>query len=299
LLGIPDHSEFGAVPRLESKKSAQFLGEERNRKPGIGARLVSETYLLIESNWKHPDRKFKPSPKLWVPRIRSEWSRDWNSPEVPLERSAVALFELGRPISGKGWDQGLLWFNQIPVASGIVKGGKGSKAIDLICRKAEEQYDFIELKFPRPDNSSGDTPLYAAMEILKYGLIYLYMAQYPDTLTAAEGWPDEKDLPRGAKARELLEATDVDLCVVAPKRFYSPFELGWLGDELATGLEEFVSKNTFPHLRRMTFRFEHLSDQPFELTLGNGFKFDFTRYKVPNSMWSALKLNDKRTAITR
>jgi hypothetical protein len=58
LLGIPDHSEFGAVPRLESKKSAQFLGEERNRKPGIGARLVSETYLLIESNWKHPDRNF-------------------------------------------------------------------------------------------------------------------------------------------------------------------------------------------------------------------------------------------------
>jgi hypothetical protein len=218
-----------------------------------------------------------------------EWSEKYTALEVPFERSVVALFKfydvLREHIDAKP-DSYLTWFNQIPIASGIVSKREGKNAIDLVCRTARGIYDFVELKIPKPVNGS-ETPLYAAMEILKNGLLYLFTRRHmPDLMR--QGYSPK--LPRARKqgiisATEILEATQVTLCVLAPKYFYKKFNLAWLEGELNKGLKALLANNPVDGLDRMTFRWEHLPDRPFEITGQNGFKLDFTRNHL--DLWDA------------
>lgn len=190
-----------------------------------------------------------------------------------------------------------MWFNQIPVASGLINDVKGSRALDLVCRKASGKYDFIEPKYPRSP-AKMETPLSAAIQILKYGLIYLYIIKYPETLTKARGWPHKGELPlrtEAVDAEEFLKAADVDLCVLAPRWFYSRFELEWMETELARGLTQHVEDERVGKLKRMTFRFEYLNDDVLRVTEGNGFTFDFTRRRIGSGRWAALASSDRET----
>ena len=199
ILGIPkDKVRFGAEPRYKSIASAKFLSSNRGLEQSEQHDIVAEAYELIESDLS--SRKLTPSKKLWVPRVRFDWSTDHETAEVPLERSVAGLFRLYRLLLTENPQADPVWFNQIPVSSGIIQHGKGSRAIDLVCRRSRGQYDFVELKFPK--GAPTETPLFAALEVLKYGLIYLYVLCHPGVLKVP-GWPDKSDMPKNARGKEL------------------------------------------------------------------------------------------------
>ena len=116
------------------------------------------------------------------------------SPEVVLERAiAAACQKAGRTD----------WANQVPVASGLISGASdGRRAIDLVHRRGPRHFELIELKI------ASDTPLYAAVEIIGYGCLWL--------LARAD---------RPARASDLLDADHIDLRVLAPAAYYDRFDL--------------------------------------------------------------------------
>jgi|SRR5208282_3822454 len=280
--------------KLTKGKSPKFshkaASDELSKGPinNVGAELVEKVFQKVEENWKRSPRASKPSEKLWVPRRTLEWSEKFESAEVPLERSAVALFKfynvLHKRIDGHP-NPHLTWFNQVPVASGIVSQRQSRNAIDLVCRTGEGVYDFVELKYPKRGETSdkrralSEMPLNAAMEILKNGLLYLFTRKHLDDLVKLQQYEpklDETEKDHDVEATEILKATKIALCVLAPAYFYNGFDLAWLEGELNEGLAQFFANYGGDRIA-MTFRFESLVDEPFKITEGNGFKLDFTR----------------------
>jgi hypothetical protein len=268
----------GSPPKFGHKAASDQLTKQGNMK--VGVELVREIYDQIELNWAK-SKKPRPAEELWVPRRLPEWSVEWRSAEVPLERSAVALFKFYDVLRERLDDKpnpDLTWFNQIPVASGIVSQREGRNAIDLVCRTARGAYDFVELKFPKRSGSS-ETPLNAAVEILKNGVLYLFTRRHLADLER-QGYRPQlgKDQKlSGIDAREILEANRVTLCVLAPRYFYDAYDLAWLEDELNQGLKDHLTQPIDG--LEMRFCFEYLPDKPFEISPkdGFGFKLDFTR----------------------
>lgn len=162
-----------------------------------GSDLVSVLYRTIQDNYRRGGATANKD------RSRENWrwcslqpqiSPHNRSPEVVLERAiASACQRSGRTD----------WANQIPVASGLIAGARdGRRAIDLVHRRGEGHFEFIELKI------ASDTPLYAAIEIICYGCIWLLARTDPPN-----------------RISELLFAERVDLRVLAPARYYERFEL--------------------------------------------------------------------------
>jgi hypothetical protein len=116
------------------------------------------------------------------------------SDEVRLERTIVKTC-------------GDNWSNQMPVESGLISPGKGKVAIDLVHRDGLSSYSFIELKV-RTNN-----PLYAAIEILQYGLLFVWSR---DNL---------EQLGYVIKKQPVLSATSVRLEVLAPADYYAGLNL--------------------------------------------------------------------------
>jgi len=303
LLGIPDDVEhYGGPPRFMHKAAAKRLTQTR----GVAntASLVDAVYNQVLKTWCRRNAKAVPSEKLWVPRTRKDWSYEFLSAEVPLERSAVELFKFYSVLShriDKEPNPDLMWFNQIPTATGIVSSRETKNAVDLVCRTAKGCYDFVELKFPKK-GSTSETPLFAALEILKSGIAYLFARSHLAELRNVGYEPtiDKIDAEQlKANAVEILEAEHINLCVLAPRYFYDGLEFAWLEAELNAGLKQFLNRNReqLSSLRTMSFRFEYLCDQPFEVTKGigaserSGFKLDFTRHLVP-ATWADMKNSD-------
>ena len=303
LLGIPDDvKHYGHPPRCMRKAAANFLNQAKQAS-GLPL-LVTTIYNQMLQNWCNRNVKAVPTKKLWVPRTRKDWSYEFGSAEVPLERSAVELFKFYSVLSHRIDEQpnpDLMWFNQIPTATGVVSSREIKNAVDLVCRTAKGCYDFVELKFPRKGGVS-ETPLFAALEILKSGIAYLFARSHLAELRNVGYEPtiDKTDAEQlKASALEILEAEHINLCVLAPRYFYDGLEFAWLDAELNAGLEQFLNRNReqLSGLRAMSFRFEYLCDQPFEVTKGigsserSGFKLDFTRHLVP-ATWADMKNSD-------
>ena len=100
-------------------------------------------------------------------------------------------------------------------------------------------YDFIELKV------KDSTPLYAAMEILKYGLVYALCRKNTRVLQ-----PKHKE-------RLLLQATGIHLRVLAPATYYADFDLARFEVSLDKGIGAFGAQEGLPF--EMDFKFETLS----------------------------------------
>ena len=166
--------------------------------------LVSDLYECIESN--HSGRQ--PSRENWRSKRVTTLADHNKSPEVLLERAVAMLGEAGA-MPG--------WLNQVPVASGLIDDRSDKRAaLDLVELK-DETARFVELKW------ESDTPGFAAFEVLRYGLVYLFCR-----INAAEF--DYTD-------RRLMRVGRVDLQVVAPTAFFEKHDLGWLerGLDLAVG----------------------------------------------------------------
>lgn len=151
---------------------------------------------------------------------------DNRSPEVLLERAiANACVAVGRND----------WSNQVPIASGVVRpSAERRRAIDLVHKLAEGHFEFIELKI------ASDTPLYAAFEIISYAGVWL--------LSRREGC-----------GNPLLEAKRIDLRVLAPAAYYSPYSLGRIEQTLNLELQEYGRR----YGAELSFGFEVLP-QAFE-----------------------------------
>jgi hypothetical protein len=194
-----------------------------------GSDLVGILYRTIASNYAQAGASANKE------RSRANWR--WCSlqaqigpgnrnPEVVLERAiAAACRRAGRRD----------WANQIPVASGLINGPSGGRcAIDLVTQRGKRHFEFIELKI------ESNTPLYAAIEIIRYTCLWLLARADPPS-----------------RPSELLEATRVDLRVLAPASYYAPFKLQHLG----VFLNHHLNALGQAHGVTLTFDFDVLPDQ--------------------------------------
>ena len=202
--------------------------------------LFNETYRLIGQNW---DGQAARSKQLW------RWKPNPNCSEKRTEKSEVRL---ERAIIGLA-SEGCLkfedcdWANQMPTSSGLsptIPGTRsnknGPRNIDLIRRRSPTEYDFIELKI------ADKHPLYAAMEILCYAMLYIFCREKKATLQI-----------ENANNRNLLCANTVHLRVLAPVEFYQRCRVEWLS-ELETvfnrGIAQFAASKESG--LKMDFRFD-------------------------------------------
>ena len=123
--------------------------------------LLASIYEMIGSNWD-ASKYHGGSEENWrLNDPRTELARENDSPEVCLERAIVRTMN--------ALERTNVWVNQVPIASGLIHPTSDRiRKIDLVHKLGEGTFEFIELKV------RSDTPLYAAMEILKYALVYAF-----------------------------------------------------------------------------------------------------------------------------
>lgn len=216
--------DIGKPPHYDRKKN--YIRLSKNPKDElIFSELITILYnqilnnreLSIDSYGKLPSREnWRFEKKLEIDSLNT-------SPEVTLERVLVNAF-----------DESLV--NQVPTSSGLV-GPRQDKVrnIDLILRLNEDEFEFIELKV------ASNNPLYAAMEILRYGLLYIYTREHMLELN----YNNEKI---------LLAANTIHLTVLAPYSYY-PYDIQWIEKKMNEGLKQFIKAEISIDLK-MHFSFQ-------------------------------------------
>jgi hypothetical protein len=194
-----------------------------------GSMLVASIYRTIGENYArggasaNKDR----SRQNWRwPSLQTGIAENNVSREIIVERAiAAACKRLGRTD----------WGNQVPVASGLIASAReGRCAIDLVRRRGERHFELIELKI------ASNTPLYAAIEIIGYGC--LWMIAHND---------------RPVRPSALLDADNIDLRVLAPSAFYAQFALKDVEVALDVGVRALGARNGVV----LSFAFELLDER--------------------------------------
>jgi hypothetical protein len=187
--------------------------------------LIRLLLVQVSKNWHK--RKSRSNQNWRLDTKNTEFNKKNTSQEVILERLIVRT-------------PGPDWVNQVPVASGLTKSGGGRRAIDLVHQCGNGRYEFIELKV----NENAGTPLFAAMEILQYGVVYIFSRENAADLGYKVGVG-------------LLGASGIDLKVLAPSDYYKNYNLSWLDKSINRGLETFLRKGDRGF--KMNFKFESIS----------------------------------------
>lgn len=217
---------IGKVPHYKHKASCRKLSVLPPATFDATA-LIEKIYDKVKSNWKK-GINYRPSTKNWRFEPRTNIDVRNGDPEIKLERAIVSTKTQPH----------INWANQTPTSSGFA-GQRADKHrnIDLIHRCEDGAYEFIELKV------NSDTPLYAAMEILQNGVLYIFYRE------------NEQKMKGGlASQKFLLEATVIHLRVLAPYIYYKEYKLGWLEESICNGLKAFLAGRT-PKLQ-MDFKFD-------------------------------------------
>jgi len=188
-----------------------------------GVTLIQEMFRRIESNW--PGNSCRGG-ENWRWEKKTYIDERNSSPEKRFEKTVAA--ECGE------------WYNMIPVASGVLPvAQEGGRRIDLARQCGVGWFEFVELKI----GDKCETPLHAAVEIVGYGLIYLFSRKYRQQL--------------GYDSRNILLSADrISLKVLAPAASYSQGSLAHFESELNRGLVALAATQG-PTLK-MDFRFEQL-----------------------------------------
>jgi hypothetical protein len=189
-----------------------------------GKTLIDTIYRRIVANWPgtpvRGDENWRWEKKTYMDERNS-------SPEKRFEKTVAT--------------ECVEWYNMIPVASGVLpEVQEGGRRIDLARQCSAGWLELVELKV----GDHCDTPLHAAVEIIGYGLIYLFSRRYRKEL----GY-DSRNI--------LLSANRISLKVLAPAISYSQGSLASFEAELNRGLAELVSSQNVDRLT-MDFRFEQL-----------------------------------------
>jgi len=167
-------------------------------------------------------------------RSRENWR--WHRPQpqsAAHNTSAEVVLERAIALTSKNSGRAD-WANQVPVASGLILGAAdGRRAIDLVHQCGERHFELIELKI------ASDTPLYAAVEVIGYGCIWLLARTHPPAVTTS-----------------ILEADHIDLRVLAPPAYYARYDL----TELEAVLDRGCRTLGLRHGVRMSFAFLTLDE---------------------------------------
>lgn len=230
-----DLKSIGKAPHHKHKESCLKLTKEPMKGLDVSA-LIEDMYGKITRNWHESKSRGKDNWR-WKPNTeikKEKKKKSKESKEVILERLIVRT-------AGKEW------VNQVPVSSGLTKVVKlrqsfdKRRAVDLVHRCGEGRYEFIELKV------ASDTPLYAAMEILQYGLLYVFYRENLNVLEPEELTKNEK---------ELLGAKDIQLKVLAPQSYYEGYKLELLEGMIKDRLKAFLAGRKFDFKIEMDFEFQ-------------------------------------------
>jgi hypothetical protein len=184
--------------------------------PAAITQLLIASYEQIRMNWNQWHRAGSDKNWRWEPKKL----KDPNNlrPETVLEKHIVNLSPTLFPDVKD-------WTNQVPVAAGLTSAkDDNGRHIDLVHDCGGGTYEFIELKV-RDSN-----PLFAAMEILKYGLLYVLCRENEDVLTKHQK----------VKNGRLLGAGHIHLCVLAPPSYYVGRPLATFEANLNQGIQDFV-----------------------------------------------------------
>ncbi len=162
------------------------------------------------------------------------------SPELKLERLIVDAC-------------GDSWSNQMPTASGLVGPAADKRAaVDLVYRESATTYSLVELKV------DSDNPLFGAIEILMYGLLFVWSRSNRDRL----GYE--------VKNQPVLAAETLTLAVLAPSDYYRDVKLMNLASAIDDGLADLGGRYELA----LGFKFHEL---------GEDFAFD-SRREVSRSL---------------
>ncbi len=198
------HKSFGTkLTQAPNEFSAVSLLEKLIEKIQSNLKTGSDHRGHSQENWRDKSPKY---------------SHETRNDERDLEHRLAN--EIGE--SDRKWR----WWNQMPIASGLVsKASDKTRAIDLVRQRKNDSnsYQLIELKVTQ----GAGSPLVAVMEILRYGLVYFLLRKTPKPAWFKGEWVDK---------RPIFKAKRVDLCVLAPHKYYDGYELGWLEKELSDGL---------------------------------------------------------------
>jgi len=227
-----DLKSIGKAPHHKHKESYRKLANEPIQKFDAST-LIEKIYEKIETNWRNSSYH-KGSEENWRFEKKRGISSKNKSPEVGLERAIINIPQ-------ELWPDAADWVNQVPTASGLTDpNADGSRRIDLVHKCDDKEYEFIELKI------GSDTPLYAAMEILKYGVLYIFAREHEGASKYVK------------KESDLFKALSIRLRVLAPANYYAD-DLLWLEVCLDRGLANFLTNRT-PRLKlKMDFKFEALA----------------------------------------
>ena len=200
----------GTPPHYRQRAAANEL--TRRETPITGTRAFLEaSYARIHANWLAAiDAGYtNPSKENWRWKRHRSLGADNSSPELKLERAIVNAY-------------GENWSNQMPTASGLTGPAADKRAaVDLVLREDPTSYSLVELKV------NSDTPLFAAVEIVKYGLLFVWSKV------------NQNNLGYEQKLQPVLAADTVTLSVLAPTDYYINFDLTNMASALNNGLVEF------------------------------------------------------------
>ena len=221
---LPDTQTIGKAPHYKHKDACLKL---KSRPEGFNAdALIKRLYRRIEENWRTRRLQRNPSQENWRWKCCTEYKT--KSLEVNREREMIKAHL-------ESLKEGQLprWANQIPVASGLLGSFSDKRrAVDLAhrCEVPEHHsdtcYALIELKI------KSNTPLYAAFEILLYGLLFVFSRCNREVL--------KYDIVR----QPLLWADRLHLRVLAPPGYYDKrsYKLDWLEKDLNKAISRFARR---------------------------------------------------------
>jgi hypothetical protein len=151
------------------------------------------------------------SKENWRKDVKDFLNPDNESDEVCFERNLAKHFKNNNL---QNW-----WWNQMPVASGLVcSNADRRRAIDLVhWDERTGTYDLIELKI------ASNSPVYALMEIILYGLVYLVVRDNPIYLSEQ------------SKTSAVFQAKKINLRVLAPRKYFEGYDLRRFEQELNAG----------------------------------------------------------------
>jgi hypothetical protein len=215
-------TSIGRTPQYFHKTSASRLAA---KPPAFdGASLIRQIDDQIERNWLQArvNGQIRPA---------SSQNWRWKKQLYISEHNESREKKTEKKIADECDDN---WVNQVPTSSGLLNSTSDRAcSIDLVHRVSASEFEFVELKI------DSDTPLFAAFEILKYGMMFVFSRRHSTEL----GYN-----PAG----ELLNAKTITLCVLAPSQYYAGQNLDWLEAELSRGLRELKSADFC-----MDFHFEY------------------------------------------
>jgi len=223
-----DLDNVGSSPHYRHKASSLRLAA--GNLPSVDGRLLlQQLYDQIEENRHETVRpaSIPPSEQNWILQSNPVYADENTSPEVTLERELI-----------RSYGDGL--YNQVSTSSGLIDARLDkARNIDLVLDLGGRRYEFIELKV------GSNTPLYAAMEVVTYALIYLFSRRHADSLGYS-------DLP-------LISSHEIALRVLAPYDYYEDYDLGPLERLLNVGFARLLATDLWGGIS-MSFDFERFPE---------------------------------------